>query len=202
MLDLTDQSLFYSQEFWLHTGYLLREILVFCMDGQWYSLPLASYFIRLIQVRPPGDPTSTIHLQPFTSSTILATIAWRIFQTNKSRNIRTSGRNLTPVITAVVESGAIHSATAIILLICITMNSVGLPVVMDSVPPLVVRKIGVLAGFSCSAFVPQGIIFCLVILQIHVYYAKDRELAPGGVSANWSIPWRREQRDGVSDAAS
>lgn len=83
---------------------------------------------------------SNIGLSQFTSHTLApAIIVWRIYHTNKSQSDHTSGRSLIPVMAAVIESGAIYSATAIILLSCISANSVGLPVVMDAVPPLVVR---------------------------------------------------------------
>lgn len=65
-----------------------------------------------------------------------AAIVSKIYRTNM-RGSHANG-NLAPVVTAILESGVIYSLTTIILLACLVVNSIGLFVVIDAIPPLIV----------------------------------------------------------------
>ncbi len=86
-------------------------------------------------LKPPSAILSAHPILP-------GTTAWRIYHLAGPQTVRTTGGILTPITVALIESGAIYSLTAITLLFCTSMNSrSGQLVVMDAVPPLVVRII-------------------------------------------------------------
>jgi len=102
-----------------------------------------------------------------------AAIAFKIWLSRRSAPI-TSGISLVPIIAVIIESGAIYSTSILSTLIAYLSGSNGQYAALDLVTPLV------------------GVVYCLIVLQIHFHLRVSRVLRKGATS-NWSIPqaWRR-----------
>lgn len=106
-------------------------------------------------------------------------IAFRIYRSCR-RNIHLR-RTLTPVLTAVLESGAIYTVTATIMLVCAVVGSPGQFVLGAAIPPLI------------------GICFCLMVLQVHVHHSSENgEMSSVGMTANLTIPWAKSEEGSIA----
>jgi hypothetical protein len=113
---------------------------------------------------------------------------WRAHQRASSNY----GRSLFPVMAVIIESGAIYTACVASFAITFLARSNGQDIPMDTVTPLVV------SGPDKSQYKQrlknsQGVVFCLIVLQIHF---QMRVLKPSstGTNSRSLSPWRVHER--------
>lgn len=81
----------------------------------------------------------------------------------------------------IIESGAIYTASVLCLLVSYLVNSNGQYPALDLITPLVVSSSQIRIGTSNNSRNAQGVVFCLIVLQIHFHLKLS---SPAGTATN------------------
>lgn len=126
-------------------------------------------------------------------SLLLAAIVAKIWITRRSA--ASASVSLFPVIAVIVESGAIYTSSVLGLLVAFLCGSNGQYAALDIMTPLVVSID--LQLHRMGPHILQGVVYCLIVLQIH-FHLRISQASRRGATSNWSVPqsWRRRTPHG------